>query len=250
MMKTAIIIGATSGLGREAAARLVAEGWKVGIAGRRTAALEAFQNEFGKDKVCFATMDVTRPESVEALDDLLSQTGDPDLFFYVSGVGYQNRDLDEEKEMLIIQTNSEGMVRMVGHFFNYVRTHNYSKSHKAHIAVITSIAGTNGMGASPAYSATKKMQSTYLTALSQLSRMDKVPVCFTDIRPGFVATDILNPNKHYPMLMTKEKATDHVMKALHNKKRVYTFDWRFRLVVGLWKMIPRFVWERLTWVQN
>lgn len=59
MMKTAIIIGATSGLGREAAARLVAEGWKVGIAGRRTAALEAFQNEFGKDKVCIATMDVT-----------------------------------------------------------------------------------------------------------------------------------------------------------------------------------------------
>ncbi|MBR3491342.1 MAG: SDR family NAD(P)-dependent oxidoreductase, partial [Bacteroidales bacterium] len=150
----------------------------------------------------------------------------------------------------IIQTNSEGMVRMVDHFFNYVRTHNYSKSHKAHIAVITSIAGTNGMGASPAYSATKKMQSTYLTALSQLSRMDKIPVCFTDIRPGFVATDILNPNKHYPMLMSKEKATDHVMKALHKKKRVYTFDWRFRLVVGLWKMIPRFVWERLTWIQN
>ncbi|MBR4469338.1 MAG: SDR family oxidoreductase, partial [Bacteroidales bacterium] len=171
MMKTAIIIGATSGLGREAAARLVAEGWKVGIAGRRTAALEVFQNEFGKDKVCIATMDVTRPESVEALDDLLSQTGDPDLFFYVSGVGFQNRDLDEEKEIRIIQTNSEGMVRMVDHFFNYVRTHNYSKSHKGHIAVITSIAGTNGMGASPAYSATKKMQSTYLTALSQLSRM-------------------------------------------------------------------------------
>ena len=115
-MKTAIIIGATSGLGREAAARLVTEGWKVGIAGRRTAALEAFQNEFGKDKVCIATMDVTRPESVEALDDLLSQTGDPDLFFYVSGVGFQNRDLDEEKEMRIIQTNSEGMVRMVDHF--------------------------------------------------------------------------------------------------------------------------------------
>ena len=250
MMKTAIIIGATSGLGREAAARLVAEGWKVGIAGRRTATLEAFQNEFGKDKVCIARMDVTRPESVEALDDLLSQTGDPDLFFYVSGVGFQNRELDEEKEMRIIQTNSEGMVRMVDHFFNYVRTHNYSKRHKAHIAVITSVAGTNGMGASPAYSATKKMQSTYLTALSQLSRMDKIPVCFTDIRPGFVATDILNPNKHYPMLMSKEKATDHVMKALHKKKRVYTFDWRFRLVVGLWKMIPRFVWERLTWVQN
>ncbi len=109
---------------------------------------------------------------------------------------------------------------MVVHFLHYVMTHNYSKSHKAHIAVITSIAGTNGMGASPAYSATKKMQSTYLTALSQLSRMDKIPVCFTDIRPGFVATDILNPNKHYPMLMSKEKAKDHVMQAIFKKKRV------------------------------
>ena len=118
-MKTAIIIGATSGLGREAAARLVTEGWKVGIAGRRTAALEAFQKEFGKDKVCIATMDVTRPESVEALDDLLSQTGDPNLFFYVSGVGYQNRELDEEIEMCTLQTNCEGMVRMVDHFFHY-----------------------------------------------------------------------------------------------------------------------------------
>ena len=237
------------------AGKLPQDSWrKVGksesLAGALPAALEAFQNEFGKDKVCIATMDVTRPESVEALDDLLSQTGDPDLFFYVSGVGFQNRDLDEEKEIRIIQTNNEGMVRMVDHFFNYVRTHNYSKRHKAHIAVITSVAGTNGMGTSPAYSATKKMQSTYLTALSQLSRMDKIPVCFTDIRPGFVATDILNPNKHYPMLMSKEKATDHVMKALHKNKRVYTFDWRFRLVVVLWKMIPRFVWERFTWVQN
>ena len=249
-MKTGIIIGATSGIGREVATRLVKEEWKVGITGRRTEALEAFRNEYGADKVCIATMDVTRDDSVAVLDLLLEQTGAPDLFFYVSGIGFQNRELEEEIEMRTVQTNCEGMVRMVDHFFNYVRTHHYSKNHKAHIAVITSVAGIDGLGTAPAYSATKKMQSTYLTALSQLSRMDKIPVCFTDIRPGFVATDILNPNKHYPMLMSKEKATDHVMKALHKKKRVYTFDWRFRLVVGIWKMIPRFVWERLTWVQN
>ena len=42
-MKTAIIIGATSGIGREVAIRLVKEGWKVGITGRRTQALEDFR---------------------------------------------------------------------------------------------------------------------------------------------------------------------------------------------------------------
>lgn len=249
-MKTAIIIGATSGIGQEVAARLVAEGWRVGITGRRSAALEAFQEKYGHDRVCIATMDVTRPESVQALDTLLEQTGEPDLFFYVSGVGYQNRELDEEKEIKTVRTNCEGMVRMVDHFFNYVRTHSYSKSHKANIAVITSVAGTGGLGTAPAYSATKKMQSTYLTALSQLSRMEKVPVVFTDIRPGFVATDILNPDKHYPLLMSKEKAAGHVMKALRKKKRIYTFDWKFRLAVLSWKMTPRFIWERVTWIKN
>lgn len=249
-MKTAIIIGATSGIGQEVAARLVAEDWKVGITGRRSTALEAFQEKYGRDKVCIATMDVTCPESVQALDTLLEQTGEPDLFFYVSGVGYQNRELDEEKEIKTVRTNCEGMVRMVDHFFNYVRTHAYSKSNKAHIAVITSVAGTGGLGTAPAYSATKKMQSTYLTALSQLSRMEKVPVVFTDIRPGFVATDILNPNKHYPLLMSKEVAADHVMKALRKKKRVYTFDWKFRFAVLTWKMTPRFIWERVTWIKN
>ena len=104
--------------------------------------------------------------------------------------------------------------------------------------------------AAPAYSATKKMQSTYLSALAQLSRMEHIPVQFTDIRPGFVATDILNPDKHYPMLMSKEKAADHVMKALRRKKRVYTFDWHFKLATFVWRLTPRYIWERITWIKS
>ncbi|MBQ5975812.1 MAG: SDR family NAD(P)-dependent oxidoreductase [Bacteroidales bacterium] len=250
-MKKAIIIGATSGLGREVAARLVEKGWKVGITGRRTEALETFRNEHGADKVCIATMDVTREDSVAALDALLEQTGEPDLFFYASGVGYQNHELDLDKELRTVQTNCEGMVRMVDHFFNYVRSHNYySPKHKAHVAVISSVAGTVVLGTAPAYSATKRMQSHYLSTLAQLSRMEHIPVCFTDIRPGFIATDILDSDKHYPMLMTKEKAADHIMKALSHKKRVYTFDWRYRVGCFFWSFIPRCIWERITWIKN
>lgn len=249
-MKTAIIIGATSGIGREVAARLVGEGWKVGISGRRTEALEAFRTEYGSDKVFISTMDVTREESVLALDSLIEQTGAPDLFFYASGVGYQNRELDLDKEVRTVRTNCEGMVRMVDHFMNYVRDHRSHYAEKAQIAVITSVAGTAGMGTAPAYSATKKMQSTYLSALAQLSRMEHIPVRFTDIRPGFVATDILNPDKHYPMMISKKKAADYIMKAIHRKKRVYTFDWRFRIATFIWSITPRCIWERVTWIKN
>lgn len=249
-MKTAIIIGATSGIGREVASRLVKEGWKVGITGRRTEALVYFRGEYGADKVFIAPMDVTRDDSTVALDALLEQTGAPDLFFYASGVGYQNRELNLDKEIRTVKTNCEGMVRMVDHFMDYVRRHKDSYVQKAHIAVITSVAGVAGLGTAPAYSATKKMQSTYLSALAQLSRMEHIPVQFTDIRPGFVATDILNPDKHYPMLMSKEKAADHVMKALRRKKRVYTFDWHFKLATFVWRLTPRYIWERITWIKS
>lgn len=63
-------------------------------------------------------------------------------------------------------------------------------------------------------------------------------------------TDILNPNKHYPMLMPKEKATDDIMKALKRKKRVYAFDWRFRIATFFGELIPHGIRERITWIKN
>lgn len=248
----AIVIGATSGIGREVAARLVREGWQVGIAGRRTEALRSFVQEWGADKVFMATLDVTLPESTLALDALIAQLGSPDLFLYVSGIGFQNRALDEEIELQTVKTNCEGMVRLVDHFIHHVRSRPdvYSASHRARVAVVTSVAGTAGLGAAPAYSATKRMQSTYLSALAQLARMEHLPVRFTDIRPGFVATDILNPDKHYPMLISRAKAAGYIIRGLRRGRRIITFDWRFRLLVLFWRLIPRPLWERLTWVKN
>ncbi len=248
----AIIIGATSGLGRATAVKLVRKGWTIGATGRRVDELENLQTQLGADNVHIAEMDVTRPESTTALDALIEEMGAPDLLFYVAGAGRQNKELEEDIEMRAIRTNCEGMVRIVDHFINYVRSHTdiYSKSHKAHVAVITSVAGTAGIGTCASYSATKKMQQTYISALAQLSRMEKIPVIFTDIRPGFVRTPILNPDKKYPMLMSIDDATEYIVKALEKKKRVYTFDWRYRVLVFVWRMIPMRLWERFSFVSN
>ena len=250
-MKKAIVIGATSGIGRDAALRLAGEGWTVGAAGRRAEALASLRDEAG-DRMHTAVIDVTGDDATSGLDALMGETGAPDLFLYVSGVGYQNRELDLDKEIRTVRTNCEGMVRIVGHFFNYVRSHpgEYSPGKKAHIAVVTSVAGTAGLGTAPAYSATKKMQQTYISALSQLAAMENIPVLFTDIRPGFVATDLLRPEKKYPMVMLRRKAADEVMKALRKRKRIHTFDGRYRIIVFLWRLIPRCIWERISLVKS
>ncbi len=250
-MKTAIIIGATSGIGREVAIRLIKEGWRVGIAGRREERLKELQTAFGSEKVSYAVLDVIRKDATSALDMLLADTGAPDLFLHASGIGNQNPGMDEEKEMRVIQTNCDGMVRMVSHFINYVKQSlAYNRKHKAHVAVVTSVAGTAGLGISAAYSASKKMQMTYLSALSQLARMEKIPVQFTDIRPGFVATEILDMSKNYPLIMSVEKAADYILRGIKLKRRVVIFDWRFRLLTAAWRLIPRGIWERLTFVKT
>ena len=250
-MKQAIIIGATSGLGEAVARQLIGEGWRVGIAGRREQRLEALQREYGRDRVAYRVMDVMLPSATEALDALLEEVSAPDVLLYATGIGRQNPDLEEQMEIRTVQTNCEGMVRIVDHFINYVkRTPRYDTKHRAHIAVITSVAGTMGIGQAPAYSATKSMQSAYLVALSQLIRMRRLPITVGDIRPGFVATEILNPEKHYPMLMTAESAAHHIVRSLKRRQRITIFDWRYRLLVGFWRLIPRWLWERLTIVKN
>jgi short-subunit dehydrogenase len=196
-------------------------------------------------------MDVTTQEATDQLDSLIAKVGNPDLLLYASGIGKQNPELNPEIELNTVATNSMGMVRLVAHFLRYVKqSASYDAKHKAHIAVITSVAGTKGMGSAPAYSATKSMQSTYLSALAQYVRMYDIPALFSDIRPGFVATEILNPEKHYPMLMTPAEATRHILKGLKRKKRVIIFDWKFKLLVLFWRLIPRCIWERMTFVKN
>ena len=246
-----IIVGATSGIGREVAERMAERGVRLGLAGRRLELLEELQAKYGHQRIAIAQLDVTEPTAAEALDTLLEEVGAPDVLLYASGVGKQNPDLEEVRELNTVRTNCEGMVRIVDRFVNYVKGKtSYSKRHKAHVAVITSVAGTMGMGQAPAYSASKSMQSAYLVALSQHVRMEHIPAIFSDIRPGFVATDILNPNKHYPMLISRERAARCILRGLKRRRRIITFDWRFRLITLVWRLIPRCIWERLRIVKN
>ena len=238
-MKRAIIIGATSGIGREVAKCLLLDGWRIGIAGRRQSALEDLQ-QTAPGQIEIQALDVTAENAVEKLDVLIGKVGGMDLFLLSSGIGFQNLRLNMDVELNTVRTNVEGFIRMVDTAFAY-----FGKNGGGHLAVISSIAGTKGLGIAPAYSATKRFQNTYIDALEQLAHLQKLNICFTDIRPGFVATDLLNDGKHYPMLMKADKVGRYIARALKRKRRVVVIDWRYRILVFFWRMIPRRLWKRL-----
>jgi short-subunit dehydrogenase len=237
-MKRIIIVGATSGIGMEVAKLFLRNNYQVGIAGRRKEKLDILKNEFPEN--CFVeVIDVTQVSAVENLLKLIEQLGGMDIFFLSSGIGNQNMTLNPEIELATANTNTLGFIRMTTAAFNY-----FSQNSGGQLAVISSIAGTKGLGAAPAYSATKRMQNTYIDALEQQAKMRKLNIRFTDIRPGFVKTDLLK-NEKYPLLMKPEKVANSIFRAVVKKKRRVIIDWRYKILVFFWKMIPNWLWKSL-----
>lgn len=238
-MKRAIVIGASSGIGREVAKLLISDGWTVGVAARR----EVMLSDLGA--VATACIDVTAEDATKRLQQLIQRVGGMDLFFYASGIGHQNRQLCEDIELSTMQTNALGFTRMVGEAYRYFAARGGDEAKAwAHIAAITSIAGTKGLGPAPAYSATKAMQNVYLQALEQQAHQRGFRIRFTDIRPGFVDTALLKGDFHYPMMLRPEKVARDIVAAINAKAHIRVIDWRYRLLTAFWRRIPRFIWRR------
>lgn len=238
-MKRAIVIGASSGIGKEVAQILINEGWTVGLAARRDGHMLSTMHAH-PDTVKVAKIDVTASSAGENLNQLIKKTGGMDLFFYAAGIGKQNRELAEEPELATVRTNALGFTRMVGEAYRY-----FAKNGGGHIAVITSIAGTKGLGPAPAYSATKAMQSAYLQALEQQAHQRGLNIKFTDIRPGFVDTALLAGDFKYPMMMKPEQVAKDIVAAVKSEKHIAVIDWRYHLLTMFWRRIPRWIWRRM-----
>ena len=107
-MKRAIVIGATSGIGRGLAECFAAQGYAVGLVGRRENLLkEIAQSDPAAYR--FAVADVTRPaETVAALEHLTQELGGMDLCVVSAGTGDLNPSLDFALEETAILTNVLG----------------------------------------------------------------------------------------------------------------------------------------------
>lgn len=240
----AIIVGASSGIGKEVAKLLLADGWTLGVAARREEQLMELK-ALAPDRVEVMTIDVTDADADERLLALIQRLGGIDLYFHASGIGKQNRTLDPDIELRTAQTNALGFMRMVGAAFRYFAAPSHPpRGEGAMIAAITSIAGTKGLGPAPAYSATKALQANYLEALEQQARQRKLPIHILDIRPGFVDTALLNDNFPYPMLMQPDHVARDIVACIKKRRHVRIIDWRYRLLTAGWRLVPRWLWRR------
>ena len=239
-MKKVLIVGASSGLGYATAEALASRNVKVGVAARHTDRLEELKKKY-PDYVEYAKIDITKEDAVEQLHRLIDRLGGMDIYFHVAGVLKENPSLYPEREVETLNTNVVGFARMVSAAYRYFRDHGV----KGQIAAITSVAGTKGIGRMSAYSASKSFDQAYLVALEQLANAEGVEVSFTDIRPGWVMTPLLEEGRKYPMAMQTEEVVPQIIKAIVRKRRVAVIDCRWAALVALWRLLPNCLWTRL-----
>lgn len=239
-MKKVVIMGASSGIGLHVAEALASRGVKVGLAARHTEPMKALKQKH-PDCVEFSEIDVNSPDAIHRFRELISRLGGMDIYFHVSGIGYENLNLLPQREVEILETNAVGFARMISDAYRYFREHKIA----GQIAAVTSVAGTMGMGRLSAYSTSKKCAQTYLTAIEQLAHAEHADITITDIRPGWINTPLLLKGHSYPMEMDLDYAVPLIIKAIVRHPRVAYIDWRWGLLASAWKMIPRCVWTRM-----
>lgn len=240
-MKKILIMGASSGIGRRLAEEFASRGIMVGAAARNANALAELKTRY-PDTVVTEEIDITKEDAPGKMERLIEKMGGMDIYVHVSGIGYSNPELDSDREVEMVATNAGGFARMMSAAYRYYR----DNGRKGRIVGLTSVAGTNGIGRMAAYSSSKKFAQTYMIALEQLANEEGVDITFTDIRPGWIRTPLLDDEKEYPMEMTLDYVTPRIIHAIVKHPRVAVVDWRYNLLVGLWRMIPNALWTRMS----
>lgn len=241
-MKKIVIIGASSGIGARVATDFARMGWRVGIAARREDMLKEIKALY-PDRIEYMAFDVTAPDAADRFYDLIELIDGMDYLLFAAGCGWQNPDLDSTKDTRTVETNVIGFTRIVTAAYKYFKE--TANNTPGHIAAITSVAGTKGIGVSAAYSASKRYQWTFLQALDQLAHQQHVNVKITDIRPGFVDTPLLDGSRTYPMEMSIDYVAPRIEMAMLKDRRVAVIDSRWAVVTALWKLIPDVLWRHL-----
>lgn len=232
--KTALVTGASSGLGRGLATWLAKRGVKVYAAGRRLELLKSLAAEAG---VVPLQLDVSDGDKTfAAVSKLDADCGGLDLVIANAGVGEETRPRKLRwgsiKQMIDVNVTG-ATATLCGAIPGMM------ERKRGHLVGISSLAGLLPLPGNSAYCATKSFVAMFLNSL----RLDVEPhgLVVTSIHPGYVKSELTAKNKpgSMPFLLETEDAVERMGKALLRREAVFSFPWQLSGAIGFANAMPR-----------
>lgn len=237
-MKRALIVGATSGIGRELAIQLSAQGVELGLTGRRTALLETLQRELPSRSV-ITTMDVADADSSRsALSFLLTELGDTDVIVLNAGVSGQCKEGDWEPVREVIDINARGFAALALIAYDYFKARNGGQ-----LVGISSVASQVPSGT---YSASKAFISSFMQGLRGRAASEGWTLDVTDIRPGFIHTPMTERLTSMFWTVDVTYATRQMVSAIRRKSQRSYVPKRWWLIHALTWLLPYRFFNRVS----
>lgn len=236
----AVVVGASSGIGRALALRLARDGWTLGLTGRRVALLESLRAETG-GTAFVQEMDVADvPAAMAGLEELIERMGGADLVVLNAGTGSRNPDLAWEREEPALRVNVHGFAALAG-----VAMRHFVARGRGHLVGISSVSALRGNRYAPAYAASKAFVSHYLECLWLYAAKTGLPIAVTDVQPGFVDTDLVRGQDRMFWIAPVEKAADRIHEAIRRRKKRAVVTRRWILVAWLMRALPDWLYRRI-----
>jgi len=239
-MQNTIIVGASSGIGKELAKILARHGYNVGLAARRVELLQEIARDI-HTKTFVKVIDVSQPiEAMQSLRELIADmNNDVDLFVISSGTGFNNPKLEWGPESETIAVNVSGFTAMA----NVAAEHLQARG-SGQLVGISSIAALRGNREAPAYGASKAFMSNYLQGLRHKFAKLRLPISVTDVQPGFVDTAMAKA-EHKFWVASPEKAAKQIFEAIRKRKKQVYVTRRWRIIAWLIKVLPDWLVHRI-----
>jgi decaprenylphospho-beta-D-erythro-pentofuranosid-2-ulose 2-reductase len=246
--RTAIVVGASSGIGEAVARRLAAEGLRVALVARREPELRAVADSIGaatKDgRAVYRVHDVRDGAAVPAVwDSVERELGPVDLLVFAAGTmpAVGENEYTWEKDRETVEVNLVGALA----WFDQAALR-MQAARRGTIVGVSSVAGDRGRRGNPAYAASKSGMNTVLESLRNRLSRHGVTVC--TVRPGFVDTPMTRglalPKR---LTVSADHAARLILAAARRSRGVDRYvPGRWALILFVIRHIPSFVFRRLS----
>lgn len=236
---TVFITGASSGLGAALARHYGQQGARLGLVGRRSAALA--DTARGLDARCYVA-DVRDAAALHAAaEDFLAAHGAPDIVIAAAGISVgtlTGKAEDLPVFRAVMDANVLGLVHTFSPFVEPMRARG------GVLCGISSVAGVRGLAGGGAYSASKAAAAIYLESLRL--ELAGTGVAVVDVAPGYIDTPMTRVNPYpMPFRMSAGVAACKVARAIARRRSRAIIPWQMALVAGVMKWLPNPVYDRL-----